>query len=139
MAWCDPCTADPLTPAELRGAGVFWLDEAGNPGGGANPVMLTRMHLRYTRDTFPEDLAFIETADQQNFQTRYVLRHPYNGVMNCSEADPYRQQVRDRREREALTLNELTGWSLADSRKLAGLDGPSDNKATRGWWSKLWH
>lgn len=139
MAWCDPCAADPLTPAELRGAGVFWLDEAGSQGGGPNPVMLTRMHLRYTRDTFPEDLTVLETADQENFQTRYVLRHPYNGVMSCSEADPYRQQVRDRREREALTLNELTGWSLADSRKLAGLDGPSDHKAARGWWSKLWH
>lgn len=138
MAWCDPCAADPLSPAELRDAGVFWLDEGGGQRGGANPVMLTRMHLRYTRDTFPEDLAFLETADQENFQTRYVLRHPYEGAMSCPEADPYRKQVRDRREREALTLNELTGWSLADSRKLAGLSGAADNKAGRNWWSKLW-
>jgi hypothetical protein len=146
MGWCDPCAAEPLTPAELRGAGVFWLDQPGNPGvaGGlpqstTNPVMLTRLHLRYSRDTFPEDLAFLETADQQNFQTRYVLRHPYEGVMNCPEAEPYRGQVRDRREREALALNELTGWSLADSRKLAGLDPAiGQDGAARGWWSKLW-
>ena len=25
MSWCDPCSADPLTPEELRKAGVFWL------------------------------------------------------------------------------------------------------------------
>lgn len=138
MAWCDPCAANPLTPAELRGAGVFWLDEGDGQSGGANPVMLTRMHLRYTRDTFPEDLTFLETADQQNFQTRYVLRHPFEGVMSCPEADPYRKQVRDRREREALTLNELTGWPLADSRKLAGLSAAAHDKTGRNWWSKLW-
>ena len=28
MGWCDPCAADPLTPDELRQAGVFWLDAA---------------------------------------------------------------------------------------------------------------
>ncbi len=25
MAWCDPCAADPLSPEELKRAGVFWL------------------------------------------------------------------------------------------------------------------
>ena len=25
MSWCDPCAADPLSPDELRSAGVFWL------------------------------------------------------------------------------------------------------------------
>jgi hypothetical protein len=143
MAWCDPCAADPLSPAELRGAGVFWLDGAeanrtpGWPPGGANPVMLTRLHLRYARDTFPEDLAFTETADQQNFQSRYVLRHPYEGTMNCPEAEAYRGGVRERREREAQTLAELTGWALADSRKLAGLNG-NENVPQRAWWSRLW-
>ena len=146
MGWCDPCAADPLSPAELRGAGVFWLDEVGGgnrvapgwpPGGGASPVMLTRLHLRYTRDTFPEDLAFTETSDQQNFQSRYVLRHPYEGTMNCPEAEAYRSGVRERREREAQTLAELTGWALADSRKLAGLNG-NESASQRAWWSRLW-
>ncbi len=40
------------------------------PGGGAQPAMLTRLHVRYTPDSFPEDLAFVETKDRQNFQTR---------------------------------------------------------------------
>src|SRR5215471_11220762 len=57
MGWCDPCAADPLTPDELRGAGVFWLDGDAPPIGiapgnstapiaaprtGPVPVMLTR-------------------------------------------------------------------------------------------------
>ena len=100
--WCDPCAADPLSPDELRGAGVFWLDgdepaigvAPGAPrraiksrAGGAQPVMLTRLHLRYTRDTLPEDLMFQETQDRQNFQARYVLRHPWSGDANaCAEA-----------------------------------------------------
>ncbi len=25
MGWCDPCAADPLTPDELRGLGVWWV------------------------------------------------------------------------------------------------------------------
>ena len=41
--------------------------------------MLTRLHLRYTRESLPEDLVFQETADRQNFQARYVLRQPWRG------------------------------------------------------------
>jgi hypothetical protein len=60
MSWCDVCAADPLSPDELHAAGVFWLDEAINgiaaagtqrrraPSGGSRPVMLTRLHVRYT-------------------------------------------------------------------------------------------
>ena len=27
MGWCDPCAGPPLSPDELREAGVFWLDD----------------------------------------------------------------------------------------------------------------
>ena len=42
MSWCDPCAADPLSPAELRSAGVFWLDAEPDaveiaPGAGVQP------------------------------------------------------------------------------------------------------
>ena len=47
-------------------------------GGGALPVMVTRLHVRYTAETFPEDLMFQETRPE-NFQARYVLRHPWKG------------------------------------------------------------
>ena len=52
--------------------------------------MLTRLHLRYTPETLPEDLMFQETQDRQNFQARYVLRHPWQGDANaCPEAKSY--------------------------------------------------
>lgn len=64
MAWCDPFAADPLSPGELRAAGVFWLDadEASSAPpaavarqrSGAQPVMLTRLHLRYTPERCPK-------------------------------------------------------------------------------------
>ena len=54
-------------------------------GGGAQPVMLTRLHVRYTANTFPEDLMFTQTKDKQNFQTRYVIQNPYAGsVAACT-------------------------------------------------------
>ena len=56
-------------------------------GGGAQPVMLTRLHVRYTANTFPEDLMFTQTKDRQNWQTRYVIQNPYAGsVAACSES-----------------------------------------------------
>lgn len=134
MSWCDPCAADPLTPAELREAGVYWVGEGGARGGG-QPVMLTRLHLRYTRESLPEDLVFQETQDRTNFQARYVLRHPWNGSPDaCEAAKPYFAEVAARREREAQTLAALTGWKLADVRARMSLapQGPPR------WWESLW-
>jgi hypothetical protein len=130
MSWCDPCAADPLTPDELRQAGAFWA----NAGGSAQPVMLTRLHLRYTRDTLPEDLMFQETADRQNFQVRYVLRHPWSGDASaCAEAGPYFDAVRAREEREAQTLATLTGSDVNAIRARMSL-APQKEK----WWDALW-
>ena len=72
--FCDPCSADPLTPEELKMAGVFWL----TPSEPTN-VFITRLHVRYTRDKFPEDLMFQETSNRQFFQGRYIIRHPFTG------------------------------------------------------------
>ncbi len=105
MGWCDPCAAEPLSSKELRDSGVFWVGgnaeaqfdamraPAGSPspkimlppGGGAQPVVLTRLHVRYTANTFPEDLMFTQTRDRQNWQTRYVIQQPYDSsVAACS-------------------------------------------------------
>jgi hypothetical protein len=55
------------------------------PQGGAQPVVLTRLHVRYTPESFPEDLMFTQTKDRQNWQTRYVIQNPYAGsVAQCS-------------------------------------------------------
>jgi hypothetical protein len=150
MAWCDPCAADPLSPDELRGAGVFWLASDEPPIGvtpsampatapssrsGAHPVMLTRLHLRYTPETLPEDLMFQETKDRQNFQARYVLRHPWKGNPDaCAVATRYFDDVAKREEREAQTLASLTGWDVNQIR--ARMSIPAQPKSA--WWERLW-
>ncbi|MFO1322853.1 MAG: DUF2330 domain-containing protein [Burkholderiales bacterium] len=134
MSWCDPCAADPLTPAELKQAGVYWVGESAGRGGG-QPVMLTRLHLRYTRDSLPEDLVFQETQDRANFQARYVLRHPWTGPADaCEAAKPYFDSVQARNEREAQALATLTGWNLADIRTRMALPA----QAPVRWWESMW-
>ncbi|MEO8486961.1 MAG: DUF2330 domain-containing protein [Betaproteobacteria bacterium] len=135
MGWCDPCSADPLSPEELRAAGAFWIPQGGSKGG-AQPAMVTRLHLRYTRETLPEDLAFQETADRAPWQVRYVLRTPWSADANaCPAMQPYLEQVRERQEREATTLASLTGGDIATIRtrmNLARRDPPPR------WWETLW-
>jgi hypothetical protein len=41
--------------------------------------------VRYTANTFAEDLMFTQTKDRQNWQTRYVVQNPYGGdIAQCS-------------------------------------------------------
>lgn len=133
MAWCDPCAADPLSREELRGLGVFWITP-GDARGGGSEVFLTRLHVRYDAAHFPEDLAFQETADRQNFQARYVLRHAWAGDFTC-DAMPYLDSVKKRHEAEAQTLASLTGWRLEEIRRTMKLDSTPDEAA---WWRKIW-
>lgn len=124
MNWCDPCAAEPLSIEELRSLGGFWIDErlaepAGRslqPTGGARDVFVTHLHVRYDAQRFPEDLVLQQTADRNNFQTRYVLRHPWNGDNGtCPATDDYRRKVLRRQENEARQLADLTGWKLTDT------------------------
>jgi hypothetical protein len=144
MRGCDPCAADPLTAEEMRRAGVFWLPE--NVSRNATNVYITRLHVRYTRDRFPEDLVFQETGNRRFFQGRYVLNHPFTRGQNCAAryteerpqdaeyirelfadpdtreyvADYYRQYVAEtlpqRFEREAQNLARLTGRDVNEIR-----------------------
>lgn len=104
--------------------------------------MLTRLHLRYSRDTFPEDLSFQETRDRQNYQARYVLRHAWRGDPDaCPEARPSLRQVRERREREAQALANLTGWDVNEVRERYGIAAASrgaddDRRRDDGFWSR---
>lgn len=142
MANCDPCSADPLSPKELEEAGVFWLNNSSGgarrrrPGRGSGNVFITRLHLRYTPDKFPEDLRFQNTANQDLFQGRYVLRRPYRGEMGCTAAQDYRRTVQKRQRQEAKTLANLTGWPLANiENKIDYLEGEKDSIP---WWRRLW-
>ena len=144
MNWCDPCAANPLSADELRSLGVFWQENpAAMRGKGFIPqpqaqnVFLTRLHVRYDAAHFPEDLMFQETSDRSNFQARYILRHPWTGTDECPAATAYRQQLRERYEREAQTLANLTGWNIAEIRKsmnIASLPVPDEKK----WYQRLW-
>jgi len=134
MNWCDPCAADPLSVKELRELGVFWLSGNGRRSK-AREVFVTRLHLRYTADKFPEDLVFQETADRRNFQGRYVLRHPWTGTDNCSAAQKYRQNLKERQEEEAENLASLTGWDINQIRDKMGMASLVGKKT---WWQRLW-
>jgi hypothetical protein len=117
MSWCDPCADNPLSNEELLMAGVTWLGTTPaaerRMAPQAVPVMLTRLHLRYTPEAFEEDLMLMQTADRENFQTRYVLRHPWTGKRDaCPAAGEYFRELARREEREAQTLSNLTGWPI---------------------------
>lgn len=129
MSNCDPCSADPLTPEELRQAGVFWL----TPSAPTN-VFITRLHVRYTRDRFPEDLMFQETSNRQLFQGRYVLRHSFTGDLKCAAAQQYQKSLPARFEQEAQTLAKLTEWNIQDIRKKTNVT----QRQPTPWWRNIW-
>jgi hypothetical protein len=142
MNWCDPCAADPLSVKELRELGVFWLNEKPSQPrwkSQARNIFVTRLHLRYTAQKFPEDLIFQETADRTNFQGRYVLRHPWTGNEDCRAAQEYRRNLSKRQETEAQTLARLTDWNINQIRNKMGITTTKDtSRENKTWWEKLW-
>lgn len=145
---CDPCSTEPPTYEELKEAGVFWLD--GNPTSpqGRPPqimprpiprrsnVFITRIHVRYTRDTFPEDLMFQETSNQSVFQGRYVLRHPFKGKITCEAGRQYQRSLVRRFEKEAQTLARLTNWDINEIRRK--LPPVATAPEEPNFWRNIW-
>ena len=107
---CDPCVGPPPMPREFAEAGVDWA----NNGGGQ--VFFTRLHVRYGRDKFPQDLAFQVTPNTEHFQARYILTHPATGDLSCNEGQDYLEQLFYKRTREMDELYALTGWDLSKDR-----------------------
>ncbi|GAB4382813.1 MAG: DUF2330 domain-containing protein [Elainellaceae cyanobacterium] len=136
MAGCDPCSAEPLTTEELQKAGVFWLASTPPDDRWARPVnvFLTRLHIRYTRDRFPEDLIFQQTNNREFFQGRYVLRHPFTGEPTCNAGQLYQRSLSQRFEQEAQTLARLTGWNIQEIRNKL----PEVQSRYFPWWQRLW-
>lgn len=132
MGSCDPCSAEPLNPDELKQAGVFWY----NPKG-FNDLFITRLHIRYDRTHFPEDLKFQNTSNQQLFQGRYVIRHPFREKITCDARKDYLQQTRQRQEKEAQTLANLTGWDLTKIKQQIDFIKPENGFSS--WWQRLWN
>ena len=139
MTWCDPCPSPALTREEQQALGVWWLGEPNSS------VFVTRLHARYDRESFPEDLVLQTTADRANFQCRLVVRNEWAGEARCESANTYRQGLPARRQRQAAALAELTGWPLADVRGRMHastawtLPGESLTPyRAAAWWEKLW-
>jgi hypothetical protein len=138
MGWCDPCAADPLSASELRELGAYWADpSAGGGPGGSQLVFITRLHTRYDAEHFPADLTFQETADQSNFQGRFVIRHPWKGGGTCPALADYLNKLRDRQEQQARTLADLTGWSLASIQAKMPAVATAATQPT--WWQRMWN
>lgn len=143
MGWCDPCAADPLSPQELESLGVWWLADQQAPPIGQRmiappsmgaPAFVTRLHVRYDAQHFPEDLMFKVTQDSSNFQGRYIIRHPWTGQMSCPAGQEYLKQLPQRQEQQAQTLSSLTGWNIQQVRaRLPQLPGMTD----RGWKDRI--
>jgi hypothetical protein len=139
MTWCDPCPSPPLDRDEMRSLGVWWLDDP-------NPVtFVTRLHARYDRASFPEDLVLQATADRTNFQAKVVVHNEWQGEAKCDNANAYRRTLPARREREAASLAEFTGWPVDEVRTRMGMSTgwlrPGETLTPynpTAWWEKLW-
>jgi hypothetical protein len=108
-----------MTFKELVELGARWVESDEDAPfaqrrGGAPGAFVTRLHVRYDAAHFPEDLAFMETHDRENFQGRYVMRHPWRGTATCPAAEKYRASLPARFRQEAENLSGLTGWDGND-------------------------
>lgn len=108
---CDPCAFTPPSKDVLMESGVDWI-RTGRWGNYEGDVFFTRMHVRYDRQNFPQDLQFQETSDKRNFQCRYIITHPAMGPFECNEGKRYEKEVYKRREKELIQLALLTGWNV---------------------------
>jgi hypothetical protein len=96
---CDPCPGPTLDYQDLLTLGDDVLGQGG--------YTLTRLHARYGKDDMKEDLIFKEAtaivggrefvidektgkleegstpSDYNNFQGRYIIRHPWKGPVKC--------------------------------------------------------
>ena len=87
--------------------GANWAD--GRPG------FITRLHVRYDRAHFPEDLQFQETPDQEQYQARYVINHPLtaSAIAACQPTAGYARSLPARFAAEQANVVRLTGWDGA--------------------------
>lgn len=108
---CDPCVGPPPMFNELAQAGVNWLVPT-QWGSATGFVYFTRMHITYERSTFPQDLMFQETPNQQNFQARYVLTNPAGSGFECAAGQRYVRELSQRRWNEMFTYQWLSGRDI---------------------------
>ena len=126
---CDPCVSTPPSEHDLVQAGVWWLNKDWNDYSdvdnedydNSGNVHFTRLHVRYNRNSFPQDLVFQVTPNTENYQARYIITHPATGDFSCAEGKKYLKQLKERRKLELEQLAYLTGkgfndWDLAGNK-----------------------
>ena len=118
---CDPCVATAPSAQELVQAGVWWLkrdwtnyDDVYGDDDYSDNVYFTRLHVRYNRKSFPQDLVFQVTPNKDNYQARYVVTHPATGDFNCEAGKKYLKELKERRSDELEMLTYLTGKGYSD-------------------------
>lgn len=99
---CDPCVGNPPMGQEFTDAGVSWANDPGQT------VFFTRMHVRYSRQDFPQDLMFQVTPNNEHYQARYVVTIPAS-YTDCPEGKAYLKQLEERKVDEVLEFCKLTG------------------------------
>jgi len=105
---CDPCVGPPPMYQEFVDAGAKWID----PNNAWNSsIFFTRLHVRYAREEFPQDLQFQVTPNMEHFQGRYVVTNEATGDMSCDQGQRYLEDLEMRRKREVDELAALTGWN----------------------------
>ena len=119
---CDPCVGNPPTEYDLVQSGVWWLGNKDwsdysdvdneEPDNGSKNVHFTRLHFRYNRKSFAQDLMFQVTPNTENYQARYVITHPATGDFNCDAGKKYLQDLKVRRKKELRELTALTGTNI---------------------------
>ena len=114
LGTCDPCSAPPMTNAELRELGAHWAADGDWRAGG---TFVTRIRVRYDRERFPEDLMLKETADRESHQVRFVTRRVFAGTTwTCRAGRDYAAGLPERFATQARNLSQLTGWPLDEVR-----------------------
>lgn len=103
---CDPCVSPPPVFQEFANAGVDWATDMS----AGSSVFFTRLHVRYSRDKFPQDLFFQVTPNKENWQCRYVIHNPPSGEFTCQAGQNYLKDLELRRKKEVDELASLTGW-----------------------------
>src|SRR3954465_15326304 len=82
---CNPCVATAPSTQDLVQAGVWWINRNWSDYSDVDSeeqldfsdnVYFTRLHVRYNRQSFPQDLQFQLTPNVENFQARYIVTHP---------------------------------------------------------------
>lgn len=111
---CDPCVGEIPNFNDMLTAGVNWLKgKNGNEINQSASVYFTRLHVRYTRDKFPQDLMLMETYNTESFQGRYIITHPAKGEFSCSAGQDYLYNLEMKRSKELQELAALTGWDVS--------------------------